>query len=207
MSYETSDALMTQPLLGAMYLGGDWRQGQNLVWFFDIGSRAPALAGLMFLLFLLLKPDPGWGRYVSAGAVSAVVTALNPLVGLAAIGTLAGASVLARASWRWIGLTAACLMGAFAAAPTYWQIFLRAGAKPTLHQMPALAVAVVLANFLILLPLAILGGKKSGRPLAAIAIAGVVLLVVTAAVRLPEGNEHNLRTPRNACWQFQRQRW
>jgi hypothetical protein len=193
VSTETSDGLMAQPLLGAMYVGGDWRPGQNLVWFFDVGSRAPALAGLMLLLFLLLAPGVGWVRYASVAIVSALLTAFNPLVGLAATGTLAGASVLLRSSRRSIGLTLVALAGAIAAAPTYWHIFFRAGgSKATLHQMLALPPAIVAANFLILLPLALLGVRRGDRRLAAVAISAVVLLLVTIAVRLPEGNEHNL---------------
>src|SRR5262249_3655052 len=77
---QMADDLMTQPLLGGMYVGSDWRHGQDLVWFFDIGSRAPALAGLMLLLYLMLKPGEGWSRYAAIAGASALVTVFNPLV-------------------------------------------------------------------------------------------------------------------------------
>ncbi|MGH7820588.1 MAG: DUF2298 domain-containing protein, partial [Candidatus Binatia bacterium] len=39
-----ADRWMTHPLLPALHLFDDWRLGQNVVWFLDGSSRAPALA-------------------------------------------------------------------------------------------------------------------------------------------------------------------
>ena len=193
VSGQMADDLMTQPLLPAMYLGGDWRHGQNLVWFFDIGSRAPALAGLMLLLYLLLKPPGGRRCYIAIVAVSALITAFNPLIGLAAAGTLAAAAIMARGPRNWIALTATCMAGAALALPTCYQIFFRAGGSgATIRQNLALPSAVILANFLVLLPLAALGVRKGGHQMATIGIAAAVLLLVVIVVHLPEGNEHNL---------------
>jgi Uncharacterized membrane protein (DUF2298) len=193
---QAADELMTQPLLGAMYVGGDWRQGQNLVWFFDVGSRAAALAGLMLLLYLLLKPDPGRARLAAVTVVSAWTTAINPLVGLAVAGALAGACVLVARGPRPFALCAACLFGAVLAAPTYVQMFRAGGSGTSIHPALALTAVIVTANFLVLAPLAAAGIRsvryRDGIGLPAVAVAGAALLLAVVLVHLPEGNEHNL---------------
>jgi len=88
VSNQTADDLMTTSLLPALYVSSDWRHGQNLVWFLDISSRAPALSLIMVLLFLLLNWRPTFARVIVVALVAALMTALNPLVGLAVSGSL-----------------------------------------------------------------------------------------------------------------------
>ena len=89
VSNQTADDLMTTPLLPALYVSSDWRHGQNLVWFLDISSRAPALSLIMVLLFMLLNWRPTFIRGIVVSLVAALMTALNPLIGLAVSGSLA----------------------------------------------------------------------------------------------------------------------
>jgi len=192
VSNNLADRLMTEPLLGAMFLGNDWRQGPALVWFFDIGSRAPALAGLMTLLYLLLKPAPDPRRYLAIVALSALVTALNPLIGLAAAGALGLASLILRRMPLFL-LSVACGVGALLAIPTYYQMFFRVSGSSGIGLRDMTGTPVVALNFLALLPLAVLGARKAAnRQLTWIAAAGAILLALLAVVHLPEGNEHNL---------------
>jgi hypothetical protein len=187
-----ADRLMTQPLLGAMYVGSDWRQGMNLVWFFDIGSRAPALAGLMLLLYLLLQPGPTVGRVAVIAAVSAVVTALNPLIGLAVAGALGLASLIRR-QWPVFLLSAACGLGALLAAPTYYQMFFRVSGGSGLGLRTAMGPVIVVVNSVALAAFAAMGARNTKNPqLTTLALAGTILLVMLAVIHLPEGNEHNL---------------
>jgi hypothetical protein len=195
-----ADRLMSQPLLGAMHVGADWRHGQNLPWFLDIGSRAPALALLMVLLFLLLRPGAGWRRHAVIVLVSSLLAAFNPLIGIAVAGAIAAASAAVFASDRkrlgLLGDATACLAGTILAAPTYYHLFIRVsgGAESSVEFPPGLlAFAVLGASFLILLPLALLGARH-GKPQAgvrAIALSGLLLLAAALFVRLPEGNQHN----------------
>jgi hypothetical protein len=178
-----ADDLMTEPLLPAMYVGSDWRYGQNLMWFFDIASRAPALALLMALIYLLLKPEGGWRHYALVAGASLLVTAFSALIGL----SVAAALVFARRR-----LFAACLTGALLALPTYYQMFFRisGGGGVALSRYWALAAGAMIVNFLILGPLAFVGARKSQTGM--LALAGLMMLVVVVAIDLPEGNEHNI---------------
>lgn len=193
VSNQLADRLMTEPLLGAMYVASDWRQGNDLVWFFDIGSRAPALAGLMLLLYLLLQPEPTIRRGVLILAVSAVVTALNPLIGLAVAGGLGLASMVRRQLTPFL-LSVACGVGALLVSPTYYQMFFRvSGGSGGIALRGALGAVVVAVNFLVLLLLAAQGARKqASQQLTILALGGAVLLVLMAVIHIPEGNEHNL---------------
>ena len=187
-----ADRLMTQPLLGAMYLGGDWRQGMDLVWFFDIGSRAPALAGMMLLLYLLLQPGPTVGRGAAIVAVSAAVTALNPLIGIAVAGAMGLASIIRRQRPVFL-LSVACGLGALLASPTYYQMFFRVSGGGGVGLRTALGPVIVAVNFAALAAFAAMGARRAANPqLTTIALAGTVLLAILAVIHLPEGNEHNL---------------
>jgi len=183
VSNAVSDDLMTEPLLPAMYVGSDWRYGQSLMWFFDIASRAPAMALLMALIYLLLKPEGGWRHYALVGGVSLLVTAFSALIGL----SVAAALVFARRR-----LFAACLTGALLALPTYYQMFFRisGGGGVALSRYWALAAGAMILNFLILGPLALAGARKSQTGM--LGLAGLLMLLVVVAIDLPEGNEHNI---------------
>src|SRR5690606_23002014 len=78
--------------LPALTFTGDWRNGHNLPWLFDISSRTPALALLVLLLFLWLGRERP-ARLAGITAVAALTTALNPLIGLAATGALCAAQL------------------------------------------------------------------------------------------------------------------
>lgn len=191
VSDSLADDLMTQPLLPGMYIGSDWRHGQDLMWFFDVASRAPTLAALMVLLYLALEPGAAWTRYTWMAVTSFLATAFSPLIGLAVGGALGATAVLA--GRRATGV--ACLLGAALAAPTYHQMFFRisGGSGMELHLPSLLSAAMLAANFLILLPLAAFGGWGA-KPvmLTAMAAAGALLVLAVALVHLPQGNEHNL---------------
>src|SRR5262249_34181298 len=94
VSNQLADRFMTKPLLGAMYLGSDWRHGQDLVWFLDISSLAASLALVMLLLALLLATQSRAWTVVLTIPISALLVALNPLAGLAVVFGLAGMYVL-----------------------------------------------------------------------------------------------------------------
>jgi hypothetical protein len=192
VSNAQADRMMTQPLLGAMYLGSDWRQGMDLVWFFDIGSRAPALAGLMLLLYLMLKPTPTWNGVAAILGLSAVVTALNPLIGLSVAGAMGLSSILRRQGTMFL-LSAACGLGAVLASPTYYQMFFRVSGGSGVSLRYAIGPVIVVVNFVALAVLAVWGARKAANSsLTVIALAGAVLLAMLCFVHLPEGNEHNL---------------
>jgi hypothetical protein len=90
VSDDLADDLMSRPLLPAMYLSADWRNGQNIVWYADISSRGLALGVMMLLLYFLLDPRGGPASLAGTVVTSALLTAFNPIVGLAACFALAG---------------------------------------------------------------------------------------------------------------------
>jgi hypothetical protein len=209
---QMADALMIDPLLPAMYISTDWRHGQNLVWFFDVGSRAPALSMLMVLLYLLLKPGGKWGRYAAIVVISSLVTAFSVIIGLAFAATIAAAAFITALPLFSrlrpgqvtghglipLQLSALCLAGALLALPTYHHLFFRVsgGSGVILGSNFPLALGVIAANFLFLMPLAIMGVSKpkpySSIGVGILGISAVLLLFTVAFIHLPEGNEHNL---------------
>lgn len=195
-----ADEWMTQPLLPAMYVMSDWRRGDNLVWFFDISARAPALALLVVLLLLMLTEgaDPRRVRLMGIGLVAALLTALNPLIGLLVAGVALGVT---GALGRQLGALRpflACLVGAVVALPTYYQLFVYPEGAPDVlgPSRVALRLAAVSADFLVLAPLAVLGAWRAaehGRLVLRTALGTALLFVgIAVGIRLPQGNEHNL---------------
>jgi hypothetical protein len=204
-----SDRLMSRPLLPAMYISADWRNGQNIVWFFDISSRGLALAALMALLCLLLAPRSPPLELVGLVVSSALVTALNPIVGLAVAPALGCSLVLVNLVRRRTTISpveplgvdlvraAALVVGAVLAYPTYYHLFGQGGNGGLSGPgFLALKVAVIASNFLLLLPLAILGARATTGRLAtaiqAMALTGTGLVGLVLLVHLEKGNEHNL---------------
>jgi hypothetical protein len=203
VSNVSADDRMARPLLGALYIETDWRRGQNIVWFFDVSSRGPTLALLLVLAWLLLQPAAS--AWVSAGLVVAgtLATALNPIVGLAAAG-LIGAG--AGAMWLWepahsmsrttVARAALILGGALLALPTYAHLarFPGALALSSTGQVWLKSLAMI-AGFLVLGPLAVqgtIGAPAERRPaVAALTIAGLLMIAVVPVAALSEANEHN----------------
>jgi hypothetical protein len=202
---QAADDLMAEPLLPAMFLHADWRLGQNLAWFLDVSARGPALAALVLMLFFLL------GRWRVAGGIalvltSALVTALNPLVGIAAAGALFGSRVLIPASdrarsrfdWRGIADCGLIVAGVVLAWPTYHQLFGLGSGSPRIRPPGPLAVATLVTSvhFILLVPLAIYGWREAKTRddsyLGILALAGITLLLGATVVQLPLGNEHNI---------------
>lgn len=211
VSDQTASRLLTQPLLREMSLSSDWRNGANLVWFMATSSRGIALALVLALAGLWLTSAGTAWRYSSVGAVSALLPALNPLIGLASIVALAtGVVVVAclrrfevgdapsdpiRAALRYV---AASGVGAVLALPTYYHLFL--------IDMPLLRVSApsewldkglsLCACFCVLGLLAWLGCRRASDPQRTAAqvmgISGGLLLLLCLALHLPFGNEHNL---------------
>ncbi len=180
-----ADDLMTQPFLPALYVSSDWRNGQNIVWFLDISSRAPALGLVPVLFFLLLRKRP-----IASGVVSAVLTALSPVIGWALAASIALASLKRRPfPYRYL----APLAGAVLAMPSYYHILLLHSGSLSLTSSVSYALlkaVAITSNFVILLPLAIAGSRD--MDLRTITIAGMLLLVAFPFVVLAPSNEHNL---------------
>src|SRR5262249_30065668 len=127
--------------------------------------------------------------------VAAVVTALNPLVGLAATAALSPPAAIQamRRNWAPAILSAACAAGAMLAMPAYYQMVFRVSGGSGIALRNALGVPIVAINFCVPVALAILGARRAGAAMVTtIASAGCVLLLLLAVVHLPEGNEHNL---------------
>jgi hypothetical protein len=188
VSDRLSDELITHSFLPAMYVTADWHYGQNLVWFFDISSRGPALAALMLLAYLIVTAEKSWRRYLAVAAVSALLAALNPVVGLAVAGLFA---VLYLRQHPMLGIAA--LAGALLASPTYYHLFSRLSGQEgiQLHSSSIPPFVRAIANFSLLFPLALFGLRRN-RSLLPVTLAGIVLLAVSILVYLPKGNEHSL---------------
>jgi hypothetical protein len=203
-SNEAADRLMSRNLLGRMYFSTDWRHGQNIVWFFDISSRGLALGTVMLLVWLTLTSGPGWGRFLSTMLTTALLAALNPIVGLAVAGflgmALLGVNLASRVKQTptVISTVAALATGVVLATPTFYHLFTHGGGGATLTRTDILGTRILNLgiNFLILLPLALLATRMNlGRwtlSIRAITLTGLSLLLVMIIVHLEEGNEHNL---------------
>lgn len=208
VSDSLSDLLMTRPLLPQLYVGADWRTGQNLVWFLDISSRGMSLALVLVLMYLLLRRRRVAGAVGIVG-VTVLLTAFNPIVGLVAGFGLAGGLVVAAFLPR-VGLAgppapavqvmrdvALLLLGCVLAFPTFANL-LGTGSHGGLTGPHLLVVkgAMLGANFLVLLPLALLGARSeygaATLPVRAAALAGIALLAGALVLRLERGNEHNI---------------
>ncbi|MGH9903364.1 MAG: hypothetical protein ACRD68_16280, partial [Pyrinomonadaceae bacterium] len=209
---QLADEWMTHPLLSAAYVSGDWRHGQNVVWFLDVSSRAPALALIMVLMFLLLGARPKTGKGIAVAVTTALAVALNPVLGLAAAGSLAAMFLLfslfrprdssganGGASERGTAFffALACSAGVLLAAPTFYHLFSNEGtAALSSPSHAAVKLAALAANFIVLVPLAVFGllkasGEYKSR-LWSMAAGGLMLLLAVPFIHLEEGNEHNL---------------
>jgi hypothetical protein len=206
VSNELADQLMSRKLLPSMYFSTDWRQGQNVVWFFDISSRGLALGVLMTLLLVLLRPVHRWPHLAGAALLAALLAALNPIVGIAVAGGL-GFSYLVL-DWRGRGngappgfphlpVVIALATGVLLAAPTFIQLFGQGGSATSINP-PAMIVLKLInmgLNFGVIAVLVLLALRSSLGELGGIraaAITGALLLFAVALVHLEEGNEHNL---------------
>jgi hypothetical protein len=198
-----ADAMMSRPLLGALYFGTDWRSGQNLVWFWDISSRGPALAALMWMLWLLARG----ARPLALMASGLVVTALSPVIGVPVTPIVCAWLVivwigLGRTSTgtRWTSAVAAggaLAAGTLLAVPTFSHLFHYAGAASISPPGSMLLKTTYLTlNFGALAALALwssLYAPTERRPLMrAVTGAGITLLGSAVLLGLTEGNEHNL---------------
>lgn len=206
VSNDDADDRMAKPLLPALHIGMDWQRGQNLVWFFDVSSRAPSLALLVTLAFLLTHPRQS--HAVTAGLVvtGALVTALNPIVGLSVSGALVASACYVwkirqprsddpQPANREMTRSIAFSAGALLAAPTYVSMLLVGhSARLTFAEAP-LKIAAIAAAFMVLLPLAWLGLRRAParaiRGLTVIALTGTILTLAVPIIGLYEVNEHN----------------
>lgn len=202
VSNQLADRLMSRPLLPALYFSADWRVGQNVVWSFDISSRGLALGGIMALLAVWVAAEKRVSRYAGLVLLTALVTALNPIVGLAVAGLLGTAAVvvaLVRRSGLRAALADACALGAgiVLALPTLLQLFGNGGtATLTPPGRWPLNLLVSGANLALLGPLAALGACRARRAgverVVPVAVAGLGLVALYVGLHLEEGNEHNL---------------
>jgi hypothetical protein len=211
---EAADRWMTHPVLGAQYFGYDWRFGQNLVWFFDISSRAPAIAIFASVLLLLLLPRSAWNVAGLVGS-GAAFAAFNPVMALPAAGALAAAAAVVTAAdrapgrreWRRAPLltgAAAVLAGVALAAPTYVSLFAdgQGGAALTplsTGRIKWVALALTFAPVVAMAAWGAACGPGAARQaMTVLALAGTMLVGAGAVFELntlrnlERGNEHNL---------------
>ncbi len=206
-----SEDLMTQPLLGALYVTADWRRGQNLAWYIDISSRGIALALVFPLLLMFMSERMSWIAALSTAGIAAAMTAFSPLIGLAVVGSLfAGSAVLAlidgirhgpATTWpvpSTLGLAAAAVLGAAAASPTYTHLFLVGGSEmAVLSSRETLMRTLALGlNVIVLLPMACWSALRATDRLREhyriLVLAACGLLLVVPFVSLTDDTEHNL---------------
>lgn len=205
------DDWMTQPLLPALHISSDWRHGQNVVWFLDISSRAPALALVVVLLFFLTGTRRNFAGKAGVAVITALITALNPISGFAVAGSLLCAhGILKCMVWKKGSLFKApsipvgpLLAGLGLALPFYFHLLL--SKEGTFSLTPALdygflKLTAISANYFVLAPVAIIGAWRADpenkRNLHTIALAGILLLMAVPTIVLwPHNNEHNLTNP------------
>jgi hypothetical protein len=215
---EMADRWLTHPLLGALYFASDWRRGQNLVWFLDISSRAPAIAMTVLLMLLFLRSGRTLVKAAGLVLVSGLLAAINPVMGLAIAGTQLGASVLvaavnrlrpARAAHRSASMhlvvaSAAVMAGAIGAAPTYYHLFTtgQGGMGFTPLRYAAMKWTAMALAFLPIAALALLGMRRAPARVSdgvtIVGLAGLCLLTAATLIDIDtvrhteQGNEHNL---------------
>jgi hypothetical protein len=197
-----ADGYMSRPLLPSLYLSTDWRNGPNIHWFFDISSRGPSLALLLVVLALLLGNSRPLFRSTAIGLSIALVTALNPIVGLAAGGLLGAAllilALLERREIRtYLAIGIGMAAGVVLAFPTFRHLLGQGGTAGFSEPgILALKIASTSAALILLAPLAIWGAWSAEGPtrvpIRAMALTGLGLGLMVVAVHLEEGNEHNL---------------
>jgi hypothetical protein len=196
-SNETADSLMSRNLLGRMYFSTDWRHGENIVWFFDISSRGLALAMVLLLVGLTLRERRTAGSLLASALTAAVLTALNPIVGLA-VSVFLGLSLLLLGRRIAFSAVAALAIGVLLATPTFYHLFVHGGGGSSINAPGLIGLKLVNMgiNFIVLLPLALLAFRLQlgslTTPLRGVALTGILLLLVMVTVHLEEGNEHNL---------------
>jgi hypothetical protein len=196
-SNETADSLMSRNLLGRMYFSTDWRHGENIVWFLDISSRGLALAMVLVLAGLTLRQRNSMGMLLASTLAAAMLTALNPIVGLA-VSIFLGLSLLVVGRRVAVPGIVALALGVIIAAPTFYHLFGQGGGGTSINPPGLIGLKLVNMgiNFVVLLPLALLALRLNLAaytiPLRAITLTGILLLLVMVTVHLEEGNEHNL---------------
>ncbi len=193
-----ADQMMSRPLLSRLYFGSDWRSGQNLVWFWDISSRAPSLAAVMLLVWILVRG----GRRVGVAVAVLVLTALNPLIGIAMAVCLGGALLLYAGRSREQLISSASQAGAIVcgvllAAPSFYHLFTYSGAGGLSSLRWILIKATYLTlNFGLLAALAawawLSARGERRRVMGSLVLSAVALLVLAVFAGLAEANEHNL---------------
>lgn len=200
----------------------DHRFGPNFTYFMHMTSRAAAIALLILTVWLLWE----WlskgrkGQVILLPLTVALMVALNPVLGMAAVGALA-LSLLAIHVWQGGGATllgdpkrlsrlisGALLLciGGMLALPTMLNILGKSTNVPTIRIDPTRLqlYGVIAVNGFPLLLIAILGANAGDNVTRAFArmllIAGAILLAWTALLAMPGvipprgviGNEHNL---------------
>jgi hypothetical protein len=196
-SNETADSLMSRNLLGRMYFSTDWRHGENIAWFFDISSRGLALAMVLVLAGLTLRQRNSMAMLLASTLAAAMLTALNPIVGLA-VSIFLGFSLLVVGRRVAFPGIVALAVGVIIATPTFYHLFGQGGGGTSINPPGLIGLKLVNMgiNFVVLLPLALLALRlhlaSYTIPLRAITLTGILLLLVMVTVHLEEGNEHNL---------------
>lgn len=199
VSNAVADQWMTHPLVGALFWNWDWRIGPNAVWFWDNSSRAAALAFLLVLAGMAARRRLSVPMSCVTALVTAVVAALNPLIGVAAGLSLAGSAVvvgvLRREPERW-RLALAIALGLLVAVPSYVHIL---GGGTGGVGIRWLFFGALLAITFAMGPIwafAVAGARRAAQAdqhgETVLLLAGTVLLGGSLFLHLAEGNEHNL---------------
>jgi hypothetical protein len=209
VSDDESEELMLQPVIPALYVSADWRRGENIAWYLDNSSRGVAVGLLFSLLFVFTSRTVSFSAVMAAGIIAAVMTALNPLIGLASVASLFAGSVASRL-FAWLRcesvrtapsplrLAVSGVVGAAIASPTYYHLFLVGGSGMTLFasRETLLRVVALALNVVILLPMAVGGILVTRDPLRerwlVLVIAACGLLCVVPFISLTDDTEHNL---------------
>jgi hypothetical protein len=188
-------------------VGTDWQSGQDIVWFIDVSSRAPALALVMVMAWLFTYPRSGTMANFGLAATGGLLAAFNPIIGLSVAAVLLAAVILYRMAEARFSLppmdrgrfTSRSLFffgGALLAWPAFGHMF---GVGQTVElsygSWMLIKAAAIIAGFLVLLPLAVLGALRAPREvrpaIVMLTVASCLLIVVVPFVELYEVNQHN----------------
>lgn len=211
--------LLTQPLLSALYVGGDWRRGQNVPWYLDSSSRGLALGLLPVLLFGITGATWSVARAVAIAAIAAAIGAVNPLIGVAAVGAIGGGSILLVAwrrlraagspdDWVILGSVGSAVVGLLVAGPTFIHLFRVGGSGLIVLGLRGAMVRemAIAANIVVLLPLAIAGAVVTrgllGDYAKIIVFGACALLLVVPFIVLTDDTDHNFLNTAQALLAF-----
>ncbi len=199
VSDAVADQWMTHPMIGALFWSWDWRLGPNAIWFWDNSSRAASLVALLMLAGQTLPERLRLRGLIATTLLAASIAALNPLIGVGAGLSLAGAAVVVgflRSEAKRFRFAAAVGLGLALAAPSYLHILGGGGSGVTIRFAflgALLAISFAMAPiWLVAVGGALRAAEAKQHGDSTLLLAATVLLGVGVVLHLAEGNEHNL---------------